>query len=133
VAAGVEDGVEVLRLDAIEANRCRESPLSVCIGFETMRKVGLEVWLVAFRIERRLAALRRGKRHLGASVLEREVRGGEFLEPKACLTAGVAELVVRGQNHQDLHQFLLSLRPLPLVVQFIARVIGRPRTRLPVA
>jgi hypothetical protein len=73
-----------------------------------MRKVGLKVWLVAFRIERRLAALWRGNHDLGASILERVVGGGELLEPEARLTARVAELVVRGQNHQDLHKLLLS-------------------------
>ena len=57
VAAGVEDGVEVLSLDAVEANRCRELRFCVCIGFEPMRKVGLKVRLVAHRIARRLAAL----------------------------------------------------------------------------
>jgi len=56
VAAGVEDGVEVLGLDAVEAKCCRELRFCVCIGFEPVCKVGLKVWLVAFRIERRLAA-----------------------------------------------------------------------------
>jgi hypothetical protein len=58
VAAGVKDGIEVLGLDAVEANSCRELPFRVRIGFEPVRKVGLKVWLVALRIERRLAALR---------------------------------------------------------------------------
>jgi hypothetical protein len=34
--------------------------------------------------------------------------GGELLEPEARLPARVAELIVRGQNHQDLHEPLLS-------------------------
>ena len=62
---------------------------------------------VALRIERRLAALGRGKHDLGAGFLERVVGGGELLEPEARLAARVAELVVRGQNHQDLHKLLL--------------------------
>src|SRR5215471_13384668 len=110
VAAWVEDGVEVLGLDAVEANRCRELRLCACIGFEPTRKVRPKVWLVAFRIERRLAALWRGNHDLGAGVLERVVGGSELLEPKARLTARVAELVVRGQNHHDLHKILLSRR-----------------------
>src|SRR6516225_6836045 len=108
MTTGVEDGIVVFLLNAIEANRCREPRLCVSIGFEPMRKVGLEVWLIALRIERRLAALRRGQHDLGAGFLERVVGGGELLEPEAGLTAGVAELVVRGQNHQDLHKLLLS-------------------------
>src|SRR6516162_172101 len=102
MAAGVEDGIEVLGLDAVEANRRREPRLCVCIGFEPMRKVGLKVWLVALRIERRATPLRRRQHDLHPSVLEREVWRGTLLEPNACLTAGFAELVGRGQNHQDL-------------------------------
>jgi hypothetical protein len=116
VAAGVENGVEVLGLDAVEAKCHRELRFRVRIGFEPVRKVGLKVWLVALRIERRLAALWRGEHDLGAGFLERVVGGGELLEPEARLTAGVAELVVRGQNHQDLHNLVLSRRALPLVV-----------------
>src|SRR6202008_3512618 len=82
VAAGVEDGVEVLGLDAVEANRCREPRLCLCIGFERTGEAALKVWLVALRIERRLAALRRGQHDLGAGVFERVVRGGELLEPE---------------------------------------------------
>jgi hypothetical protein len=64
---------------------CQPAPdagrrLYVCISFEPMRKVGLKVWLVALRIGRRLAALRRGNHDLGASVLERVVGRGELLE-----------------------------------------------------
>ena len=94
MAAGVEDGVEVLGLDAVEAKCCRELRFCVCIGFEPVCKVGLKVWLVAFRIERRLAALRRGKHDISAGFLERVVGGRELFEPEAGLTAGVAELVV---------------------------------------
>jgi hypothetical protein len=45
MATGVEDGVEVLGPDAVEANRCREPRFCVCISFEPMRKVGLKVGL----------------------------------------------------------------------------------------
>src|ERR1700739_177792 len=65
MTTGVEDGVEVLSPDAVEANRCREPRFCVCISFEPMRKVGLKVGLVAFRIERRLAALWRSEHMRG--------------------------------------------------------------------
>src|SRR5262249_40891003 len=82
MAAGVEDGVEVLGLDAVEAKCCRELRFRIRVGFEPVRKVGLKVWLVALRIERRLAALRRGKHDLGAGFLERVVGSSELLEPE---------------------------------------------------
>ena len=62
-----------------------------------------------------MAALRRGKHNLGAGFLERVIGGGELFQPEARLTAGVAELVVRGQNHQDLHNLVLFCGALPLV------------------
>ena len=120
MAAGIEDGVEVLGLDAVEANRCRELRFRACVAFEPARKVGLKVRLVALRIERRLAALRRGKHYLGAGVLERVVGGGELLQPEARLTAGVAELVVRGQNHQDLHNRPFAWRAQPVEGRVVA-------------
>jgi hypothetical protein len=46
---------------------------------------------------------------LDAGILEDIVRRREFLQPEACLAPRVAELVVRGKNHQDFHQGLLSL------------------------
>jgi hypothetical protein len=70
VAAGVEDGIVVLGLDAVEANCCREPRLCICIGFEPMRKVGLEVWLVALRIQRRAPAFGRCVGDLGAGIFE---------------------------------------------------------------
>ena len=107
MTTGVEDGIVVVRLDAVETKCCRELRFRVRIGFEPMRKVGLKVRLVALRIEGRLVALRRGEHNLGAGFFESVVRGGELFEPEARLAAGVAELVVRGQNHQDFHELLL--------------------------
>jgi hypothetical protein len=92
VPAGVEDGVKVLGPDAVEADRCSEPRLCVCIGFEPVRKLGLKVWLVALRIERRLAALWRGKPDLCAGFLERVVGGGELFEPETRFTTGVVSL-----------------------------------------
>ena len=70
MTTGVEDGIKVAGLDGVEANRCREPRVCVCIGFEPMRQVGLKIWLVAFRIERRLAALWRRNHDLDAGVLD---------------------------------------------------------------
>jgi hypothetical protein len=109
VTAGIEDGVKILWLDAVEADCRGKLRLRCSIGLEPTREVGLEVRLVALRIERRLAALRRGEHALGASVLEPVIRRGEFLQPEAGLAPCVAELVVGSENHQDLHNSLLHL------------------------
>jgi len=110
MTAWIEDGIEILWLDAVEAD-CRGKLRLCCgIGLEPMREFGLEVRLVALRIERRLAALRRGEHDLGTSVLEMVIRRGEFLQPEARLAPCVSELVVGGKNYQDLHSSLLSLR-----------------------
>src|SRR5262245_37043797 len=108
MAAGVEDGVEIIGLDAVEARRRSELRLRGAVGFPPMGEIGLETRLVALRIERRLATLRRGEHDLDASRRERVVRRGELLEPEARLAAGVAEPVVRGEDHQDLHARLRS-------------------------
>src|SRR6185369_1291594 len=93
--------------DAVEAHRRSELRLRGGIGFEPVGEVGLKLRLVALRIERRLAALRRGENDLGAGILEHVVGRGELLEPEAGLAAGVAERVVRGEDHQDFHAYLL--------------------------
>ena len=109
MAAGIEDGIVIFLLDAIEANRRGELCIRGRIGFKAAGKVGLKPRFVALRIERRLTAFRRGEHDLGAGVLEHEIRRRQFLEPEACLSAGVAELIVRGENHQDFHNEVLSL------------------------
>jgi Copper resistance protein D len=68
VAFGVEDGVEVLGLDAVEANRCRVLRFRASISFEPTRKVGLKVRLVAVWIESWLAAFRRGEHDHGGNL-----------------------------------------------------------------
>ena len=113
MTAGIEDGVEILWLDAVEADRRGKLRLCCGIRLEPMREFGLEVRLVALRIERRLAALRRGEHDLGASVLEMVIWRGEFLQPEAGLASCIAELVVGGKNHQDLHSSRLSFRSRP--------------------
>src|SRR5262249_9997526 len=77
------------------------------IDLEASRKVRPEIRLVAFRIKRRLATLRRGEHDIVAGVLECVKGGGKLLKPEAGLPAGVAELVMRGENHKDFQDFLL--------------------------
>ena len=64
---------------------------------------GLRAGGVAARVQRRLSAQRRGQGELGTRVLEHVVRRRELFEPEARLVAGVAELVVGGEDHQDVH------------------------------
>jgi hypothetical protein len=74
-------------LDAIEARR----PVQLSVGggvlFEPSCDVGLEVWLVALGIERRVTALGRCEGDLGPGILENIVRRREFLQPEAGLAA----------------------------------------------
>src|SRR5262249_30209352 len=77
--------------------------------FKAARVVGLETWLVAFRIKRRLAALRRGERDVGPGVTEYEIGRSEFLEPKPRLPAGVSQLIMRRENHENLHIACLAV------------------------
>jgi hypothetical protein len=109
MATGVENGIVVFLLDAIEA--CRPVELSVGAGdlFEPPDDVGLEVRLVALGIERRATALGRCEGDLGAGILEDIVRRSEFLQPEAGLATRIAEPVVRSKNHQDFHNSLPSL------------------------
>src|SRR6202043_4090224 len=58
---------------------------------------------IAFRIERRLPAFRRGERQLNAGILEYEIGGSEFLKPETSRAARVPQLVVRCQDHQYFH------------------------------
>ena len=70
MATGIENGIEILLLDAVEAKRRGELCIRGRIGFEPAGQIGLEVRLVTLRIERRLTAFRRGEHDLGARVLE---------------------------------------------------------------
>src|SRR5262249_35815701 len=107
VTTGVEDGVVVFLLDPVETHRPVELGFGVRVLFEPTGDVGLESRLVALGIKWRTAALGRCEGNLRARILEDVVRRGELLQPKAGLSAGVAELVMRRQNHQDFHGGLL--------------------------
>jgi len=103
VAARVEDGVEVGLGEAVQAHRRCELSGRGLIGLKAAGEVGLEVRLVALGVQRRLSALGRGQGDLRAGVRERVVRRRELFQPETSLLAGVAQLVVRGQDHEDLH------------------------------
>ncbi len=108
VAAGVEDRIEVLLVDAVQAHSFCELRLGNLVSAEAPRKVCLEHRLVALRVERRLAALRRGEGDLGTGVLEDVIRRCQLLEPEAGLLAGITESVVGGEYHEDFHCRILS-------------------------
>jgi hypothetical protein len=109
MTTGVEDGIVVFLLDAIEARRPVELGVGVGILLEPTGDVGLEGRLVALGIERRAPALGRCKGDLGAGIFEDILRRCQFLQPEASLPSRIAELVVGGKNHQDFHDALLSL------------------------
>src|ERR1700678_3470636 len=108
VSAGVEDGIVIFLLDAIEAHRLVELGVGGGVLFEPPCEVGLEVRLVALGIEGRTPTLGGSEGDLNARILEDIVRRRQFLEPEAGLAAGVAELVVGSKNHQDFHDALLD-------------------------
>ena len=103
MAAGIEHGVEIGRLQRSQLHRGGQRRQRSAIGLEAARGIGLRRHVVALGVERRLSAQRRGQGEPGARVLEHVVRRCELFEPEAGLVAGVAELVVRGEDHQDVH------------------------------
>jgi hypothetical protein len=62
--------------------------------FKASRIVGLEGWLAALRIERRLTTLRRSERDVGPGVTKNEIGCSEFLKPESRLSSGVSQLIV---------------------------------------
>jgi hypothetical protein len=108
VATRIEDGIEVLLLDAVETNGLVELSFRSGILFEANGKVSAEFRFIALRIKRRPATLRGREDDLSSGVLENVVGGGEFFEPEARLSSGVTQLVVRCDHHQHLHLSLLG-------------------------
>ena len=104
MAAGIEDRIEVFLADGVEPHSVGELFLGGPIGFESTRVVGLKVWRVARRIERRLPALGRRKGDVGTRLFEHVIGCGKFFEPKAGFLAGIPQLVVRGEDHQNVHK-----------------------------
>ena len=85
MAAGVEHGIVVLLLHAIEAQRLVELGVGVGVLLEPAGDVGLEARLVALGIERRVPALGGSEGDLSAGVLEHIVRRRQFLSQKPVL------------------------------------------------
>jgi hypothetical protein len=106
VAARVEEGVEVLLLDAVKANGLVELSFRSGVFLEPERKVSSGFGFVALGIKRRSSALWRRECDINAGVLENVVGSCEFFEPEARLSPGVAQLVVGRDNHQYLHDSL---------------------------
>ena len=100
VAARIKDGVEIGLVDAVQAHRCGQLRGRGGVKLEAARQVGLERWLIAFRVQWRLATGRRGQRDGDAGILERVIRRSQFFQPETGFAAGVAEGVMRRQDHQ---------------------------------
>src|ERR1700722_2512747 len=81
--AGIEHRVEILLTDTVETHRRGQPCVGICIGVETTRQVGLEIWLVTFWIERGFTTLWRCDHDSGARVRESVKGRYEFLKPKA--------------------------------------------------
>jgi hypothetical protein len=131
---GVEDGVEVFLPDAVEANGLVELRFGDRVLLEPKREVGAEFGLVALGVKRRASALRGCERDINAGILEDVIGSCKLFEPEARLSSGIAQLVVRWDNHQHLHDCLRCLRssneaPSGIVVEMLGR-ISLPRSLL---
>jgi hypothetical protein len=93
VAARIEDGVEVLLPDAVEAKGLVELGFRGGVLLEPNGKVGAEFRFVALGVKQRSAALRGGECDLNTGVLENVIGSSEFFEPEARLSSGVTQLV----------------------------------------
>src|SRR5271169_4163803 len=103
VPTGIENGVEVFRLHVRKFDRVGESLLGSRVLLEPRHGWRLIFRQIAFWIERRLPAFRRGERKLNASIPEYEIGSREFLKPETSRAACVPQLVVRCQDHQYFH------------------------------
>ncbi|MNE77737.1 hypothetical protein D3C80_1740790 [compost metagenome] len=107
MTAWIENRVEVLLVDAVEAHRLGELRVRFSVCLEAGCQFRLEHRLVTLWIKRRLAAFWRSERDLGARILEDIIGSGQLLEPEAGLAAGVAERIVRSQYHENFHRLIL--------------------------
>jgi hypothetical protein len=103
MATGIKDRIVLIGADVGELDRMGQDRLSCGVFLKTRHRLSLVARLVALGIDRRLATLRRCQRDLHAGILEHIVGGGELFEPEAGRLACIPKLVVRSQNHQDLH------------------------------
>src|SRR5262249_2369134 len=127
VAAGIEDRVVSRGFDVAEPRGVGQHRLGCGILLETPRQFGLALRRVADRVERWLSPFGRSERHGRPGVEQGVVRRGELLEPEAGLAARVAELVVGGQNYEDLHGGTPVHGVFPRVRLPAWRSAGRPR------
>ena len=107
VAARIKQRVILVGVDFIKPRGIRKRGLSLMIFTKTSGVGGLRVRRVAFRIERWLAALRRGERHVDPRVAKHKVRRRKLFQPEAGLFPGITQFVVGSQYHQNLHRALL--------------------------
>ncbi|MNN68418.1 hypothetical protein D3C81_1841260 [compost metagenome] len=104
MATRVKHGIKVISVDVGQAAGVGQCLLCGQVLAEAIGLGGLSIRLIAFRVERRLATGWRNQGDVGAGVLEGVVGRGEFFQPEAGFLAGVAELIVGSQNHQDFHR-----------------------------
>src|SRR5262249_13169072 len=109
VAARIKDGIEAFLFDTVEPNSLAKLSFCSSVFLEPAGKVSPEFGLVTLWIEGGAAPLLGGKCDLCPSLLENVIGSGELLKPEPGLAPRVSELVVRSENHQDLHSLLLLL------------------------
>ena len=86
---------------------------------------------VAEIVERRLTALWRRKHDLGARIFENIKRRRQLFEPETRFAAGIAKLVVGGNDHQDLHEYSFQqclTQRMPITKSGLSR---GPRSMMP--
>ncbi len=107
MAAGIEDRVESVLADAVEPRRVGEARLGRLVRLEPAGEISLKFGFIALWVQWRLTALGRGKRDLGSGVEKDVIGRGELFQPEACHSACVAEPVMRGEDDENFHGFLL--------------------------
>ena len=103
VSAGIEDRIEVLRRHIGKPFRVGELRIGRGISAKAVGQLSLIFGQIAFRIEWRLAALRRSERDLRTRILQHIERSGEFFQPETGFLSGITELVMGGENEEDFH------------------------------
>jgi len=113
VAAGIEDRVIGRRFDRRQQFGSGELLLGLGVGLEAARGLGLRVGGGRLGVDWGLAALGAGQGQRVSGILQDIIRRGEFFEPEAGLLAGIAKLVVAGEDHQDVHACRSRKGPRP--------------------
>jgi hypothetical protein len=81
------------------------------VRLEATCSVCLCICCVAFWVERRLTTLGGNNGYVSARIFEDVVGCSKFFQPEASFFAGVAKLVVRCENHQNIHVVPLCCQP----------------------